>query len=335
MGKYIVGVDIGGTTSKIGVFSREDFPKVEGRTIAETDTKDGGDAILPGINTAVRKLIQEMDLTMDDIDGIGLGVPGPVIRGGKPGATIVNKCVNLNWGVKDVAGEVAEMTGIDNIAVINDANAAALGEVVCGTDEMDYAEKRGTYRNTCAVFVTIGTGVGGGIVVDGDIMTGAFGAAGEIGHMKVAPQHEIMKDIVHAGIKPFGDLEYFVSATGISRVARAVLTAYKDDRSALRDYVDVDAKIIFDAAKGGDGLAIRITDFFFDTLGTGLATIAATLDPDIFIIGGGVAGAGQFLLDGLHWAYQERVFHASRETEFKLAELGNDAGMIGAAASLL
>ena len=333
MGKYIVGVDIGGTTSKIGIFSRKDFPEIAGRTIAVTDTNDGGDAILPGIDKAVRGLVKDMGLTMDDIDGIGLGVPGPVIRGGKPGATIVNKCVNLNWGVKDVAGEVSEMTGIENIAVINDANAAALGEVICGTD-MEFAKKRGTYKNTCAVFVTIGTGVGGGIIVNGEVMTGAFGATGEIGHMKIAPQHEVMKDIVHAGIKPFGDLEYFVSATGISRVARAVLTAYKEDRSALRDYVDVDAKNIFDAAKGGDGLAIRITDFFFDTLGTGLAAIAATLDPDIFIIGGGVAGAGEFLLDGLHWAYQEHVFHASLETEFKLAELGNDAGMIGAAASL-
>ena len=134
MGKYIVGVDIGGTTSKIGIFTRKNFPEIAGRTIAVTDTNDGGDAILPGIDKAIRGLVKDMGLTMDDIDGIGLGVPGPVIRGGKPGATIVNKCVNLNWGVKDVAGEVSEMTGIDNIAVINDANAAALGEVICGTD---------------------------------------------------------------------------------------------------------------------------------------------------------------------------------------------------------
>ena len=112
MGKYIVGVDIGGTTSKIGIFSRKDFPEIAGRTIAVTDTNDGGDAILPGIDKAIRGLVKDMGLTMDDIDGIGLGVPGPVIRGGKPGATIVNKCVNLNWGVKDVAGEVSEMTGI-------------------------------------------------------------------------------------------------------------------------------------------------------------------------------------------------------------------------------
>lgn len=332
MDKYLIGVDIGGTTSKIGLFTHDTFPDVEGRAIAETNTKDDGDGILPGIVKAIKGLLDEHGLSLDDIEGIGLGVPGPVIKGKKPGTTLVNQCVNLNWGVKNVAGEMAAMTGIDNIAVINDANAAALGEVICGTDK-SLAEFRSAYRDTCAVFVTIGTGVGGGIVVDGDIMTGAFGAAGEIGHIKIAPQSKMMPKLVNAGLKPFGDLEYFTSATGIARVARAVLTAY-NDHSSLREYVDVDAKNVFDAAKAGDGLAIRTTDFFFDTLGTGLAAVTAALDPDIFIIGGGVAGAGDFLLDGLHWAYQERVFHASRETEFRLAALGNDAGMIGAAAAL-
>lgn len=333
MRKHIIGVDIGGTTAKIGLFSREDFPKVEARTQVKTVTEDNGGKIVPDITDAIFSLLEENTLSIDDLDGIGVGVPGPVINGDKPGTTLVNKCVNLGWGIKDVAKEVKELTGVESVAVINDANAAALGEVICGIDK-SIAEKRGTYRNTCAVFVTIGTGVGGGVVMDGDVITGAFGAAGEIGHMKIAPQHRMMKALAGAGLKPFGDLEYYTSATGVARVAKAVLTAYSDE-SELRKYIDIDAKAVFDAARSGDGLAIRTTDFFFDTLGTGLAAVASVVDPDIFIIGGGVAGAGDFLLDGLHWAYQDRVFHASHETEFRLAVLGNDAGMIGAAASLL
>ena len=333
MAKYIVGVDIGGTTAKIGLFSLDTFPEIIDRAVTDTDTRDDGDRILTDIVSDIKKLTEKNKISMDDIEGIGLGVPGPVLKGATPGSTIVNRCVNLNWGVRDVAGEVAELVGIDNVKAINDANAAALGEVLCGTDK-ELAENNGTYSNSCAVFVTIGTGVGGGIVVDGDIMTGAFGAAGEIGHIKIAPQNDMMPKLINAGLRPFGELEYYTSATGVARVARAVLTAY-DDHSSLRDYMDVDAKIVFDAAKSGDGLAIRITDFFFDTLALGLAAITAVVDPDMFIIGGGVAGAGDFLLDGLHWAYQDRVFHASRDTEFKLAVLGNDAGMIGAAATLI
>ena len=333
MGKYLFGVDIGGTTSKIGLFSRETFPAFEGRAIVDTDQKNDGDGILPDINRAISDLIKETGLTMDDVDGIGIGVPGPVVSGDEPGAGYVNGCVNIGWGVKYVAKEFAELSGIKNVSVINDANAAALGEVICGS-EKSMAELRGTYRDTCTVFVTIGTGVGGGIVIDGDVVTGAFGAAGEIGHIKVAPQHRMMKELINAGLSPFGDLEYYTSATGIARVAKAVLTAYKDD-SMLRQFIDPDAKNVFDAAKSGDGLALRTTDFFFDTLGIGLAAVAAVVDPDMFIIGGGVAGAGDFLLDGLHWAYQDRVFHASHKTQFRLAALGNDAGAIGAAASLL
>ena len=332
MRKHVIGIDIGGTTAKIGLFSRDDFPKVEDRISVQTDTSKDGDKILPNISAAISEMLEKDNLSISDIDGIGVGVPGPVINGKEPGTTLVNKCVNLGWGVKDVAGELKKLTGVENIVAINDANAAALGEVICGIDK-SIAEKRGTYRDTCAVFVTIGTGIGGGIVMDGDILKGAFGAAGEIGHMKMAPQHRMMKKLVNAGLKPFGDLEYFASATGIARVAKAVITAYPDE-SELRKYLELDAKAVFDAARSGDGLAIRTTDFFFETLGTGLAAVASVVDPDIFIIGGGVAGAGDFLLDGLHWAYQEKVFHASHETEFRLAVLGNDAGMIGAAAAV-
>lgn len=324
MAAYLIGIDIGGTGTKIGVFDRSDMRRAKYRADIPTRLEMDGVHILPDIAEEISLLLEEAGIEMKDVLGIGAGVPGPVIQD-ENGCAVVNRCVNLNWDVKDVPGELAELTGAGRVALLNDANAAALGEAVCG-GEMD-----GT-----SVFVTIGTGVGGGIVTDGKAVTGAFGAAGEIGHMKVSPQHPLLDRIISAGgdIDRYGDLEYFASASGIARMASEALKVLSDD-SSLRDIEVLDCKAVFDEAKAGDCLADELVSLFSDTLGTGLAAVAGVIDPDVFIIGGGVSAAGGFLLDRLVKDYRKTVFHASRETRFRLASLGNDAGMTGAACALL
>ncbi len=359
MSRYLIGVDVGGTTAKIAVFDSEKISEILMKTAVPTRTESDGVHILPDIAEAISVLIEEAGIAMDDIAGIGIGVPGPVVRDKETGESYVNCCVNLNWDRKDVSGELSELTGIGRVVLLNDANAAALGEVICGTSK-EIAETRGTYDDMTAVVVTIGTGIGGGIVMNGEVLQGAFGSAGEIGHMKIEPQHPLLGEInsrygqapdaADDTIKTFGDLEYYASATGIARMAKAALISLPDESSlralvkdagngavndAADDYSAVDAKAVFDAAKAGDELAVKVVDFFADTLGTGLAAVSSVIDPDIFIIGGGVAGAGDFLLTRLEAAYRKTVFHASRDAEFRLAVLGNDAGMIGAACALL
>lgn len=355
--QYLVGVDIGGTTSKIGLFRKSRPSDFLAKTVVPARTESGGVHILPDAAEAISAVLEEAGAGIDEIAGIGIGVPGPVIRDKDTGNYLVNRCVNLGWGVKDVSAELSELTGVDNITVLNDANAAALGEVVCGTGIPGEAPENG-FSGRTAVFVTIGTGIGGGIVKDGEVVSGAFGSAGEIGHMKTAPQHPLMKRLEKAyaegrgagtpHLEPFQDLEYYASATGIARTAVCALDAF-DDESSLRelvtektdenstaapDYSGIDAKAVFDHAKAGDGLALQVVDLFADTLGTELAAAASVIDPDVFIVGGGVAAAGDFLLSRLNKAYRARVFHSMRETEFRLAVLGNDAGMIGAACAL-
>lgn len=356
MDRYLIGVDIGGTTAKIGLFCGTRLSEILVKKVVPTRTDNGGVHILPDIAEAIAVIAEEEEIEMSDIDGIGIGVPGPVIRDAETGHFLVNRCVNLNWGVKDVSAELSELTGIEKVVMLNDANAAALGEVACGTNMM-MAQERGTFHDTIAVVVTIGTGVGSGIVLDGEVVQGAFGSAGEIGHMKTAPQHPLLARIdaaydeggdVTPELRPdmFQDLEYYASATGIARMARAALDALSDESSLRKlvkkdpetgapDYSDIDAKAVFDAAKENDILSLQVVDFFAETLGTGLAAVSSVIDPDIYIIGGGVAAAGEFLLSRLVNAYQMNVFHASKDTELKLAVLGNDAGMIGAACSLI
>ena len=374
MSKYNIGVDIGGTTVKIGVFDREKASnEILMKTAIPTRTENDGVHILPDIAEAIAVQLEELGADMGDVVKIGVGVPGPVVTDRETGDLLVNKCVNLGWSMLvDVSSELEELTGVKDISVTNDANAAALGEVIAGS-----------CRDKTVVVVTLGTGIGGGIVQQGEIMQGAFGAAGEIGHMKVQPQHPLIRELAARpddpdagdqnpvkpgdpdagdqnpvrGLEIFKDLEYYTSAVGIARVAKAALEILPDE-SVLREGImagesaadqgdpgaatyqgdqpgaDIkwpDAKAVMDAAKAGDALAIKITDFFFDTLGLGLANVASVADPDLFIIGGGVAGAGRFLTIGLQEAYRKYVFHASRDTEFRLAVLGNDAGMIGAA----
>ncbi len=198
MKRYLIGIDVGGTSVKAGLFETGRFPEICARRSVPTKREDSGEHIISDIADAVAGLLKEQAAGVSEVEGIGVGVPGPVIAGQEPGSTLVNRCVNLGWGVKDAASEIAAFTGVRQVEVMNDANAAALGELLYGSAR-DMAEQSGTDRPVTAVLVTIGTGIGGGIVQNGHIVRGAFGCAGEIGHMKMTPRHPLLKELVKAG----------------------------------------------------------------------------------------------------------------------------------------
>ena len=307
MKNYYFGIDLGGTTVKLGLFT------VSGDLLQKweipTRTEYGGTNILPDISTSIRNVLTKNGIKTSQVLGAGLGVPGAV-----QADRIVAPCVNLNgWG-GDVATKLSELCGFP-VKAVNDANAAALGELWQGSGK--------GYENV--VFVTLGTGVGGGIIVNGKLLRGGHGAGGEIGHVKVNPD-----ETESCGCGKKGCLEQYASATGVVRTARRILAA-SEKPSSLRDYEKVTSKAIFDEAKKGDELANEIVDEFGRMLGYGLATISCVCDPDIFVIGGGVSAAGQIILDRIKESFQKHAFPASEHTSFALASLGNDAGIYGCA----
>ncbi len=312
MKPYAFGVDIGGTTVKIGLF------KTEGILLEKweipTRLENNGECILPDIADVVIRGMQEKKMMPEDIQGIGLGVPGPVLK-----ESTVNRCVNLGWGVLNVAEKINQLTGIENIAVGNDANVAALGETWKGAGK--------GYENV--VMITLGTGVGGGIVLNNKIVVGLHGASGEIGHIKVETEEKLI-----CGCGKKGHLEQYASATGIVRKAKELLEKTLRE-SALRQKENVTAKDIFDEARNGDALALEVVKFACERLGRAMSYIADLFDPDIFVLGGGVSKAGKILIDEVKKYYQENVFHAAEDTEIVLARCGNDAGMYGAVKMIL
>jgi glucokinase len=230
------------------------------------------------------------------------------------GAGIVHKAVNLGWGELHLKKELEALLDGMKVEGGNDANVAALGEMWKG----------GGQGHQSLVAVTLGTGVGGGVIINGKILTGATGAGGEIGHIHVEDN-----ETEACGCGNYGCLEEYASATGITRLANRALKA-SDKDSVLRQG-EVSAKTVFDAVKAGDELAIEVAKQFGEYLGKGLGVIASILNPEIFVIGGGVSKAGDVLFDYIKPSFQRTVFHACRDTEFALATLGNDAGIYGAA----
>jgi len=311
MAKYVFGVDIGGTTVKIGLFSTEGELLEKWEITTRTD--DGGAYILSDIAASIDNRLTEKGISKDDVKGVGMGVPGPV----KEDGTVI-KCVNLGWGIFNAADELSELTGLP-VKAGNDANMAALGEYWQGGGK--------DYDNV--VMVTLGTGVGGGIILNGKMLAGVNGAGGEIGHMTIDLNEQ---DACNCGKK--GCLEQYASATGIVRLANRALQA-TDKPSRLREVKYISAKEIFDAAKNGDDLALDLIEEHGRRLGYALANVACVVDPEVFVIGGGVSKAGDILITTTKKFFQEYAFHACRNTEFKLATLGNDAGMYGGAASVL
>jgi glucokinase len=303
--KYGFGVDVGGTTVKIGFFETDG--KLIDKWEIKTNTSDNGKEILPDIAKAIDNKLAQEGISKSDVEGVGIGVPGPVRSDG-----VVNICVNLGWGVINVAEELGSLTGL-LVKVGNDANVAALGEMWQG----------GAKGSQDVIMVTLGTGVGGGIIVDGKIVAGFNGAGGEIGHITVNNE-----EIEPCNCGQYGCLEQYASATGIVRMAKRRL-AKTSDATRLRDYPELTAKDIFDEAKAGDEVAIRLVDELGEILGSALSNMACVVNPEIIVIGGGVSKAGQILIDTIQKHYVETSFHACRNTRFELASLGNDAGMYG------
>lgn len=308
------GVDIGGTTVKMGCFE-EDGTLISKWEIP-TRKENGGENILPDVVKAIEDKLNEISASKGQIMGIGIGVPGPVFADGT-----VNACVNLGWGVFNVANKVREIMGMPelDVKVGNDANVAALGEMFKGSGE--------GYKNL--VMVTLGTGVGGGIILDGRILTGTTGGAGEIGHMPVGLDET---DSCSCGKK--GCLEQYASATGIVKVAKRVLAAC-DTETPLRGMNSFTAKDVMDLAKDGDSVAVQVIEQLGDYLGRALAHIACVVNPSAFVVGGGVSKAGQYLIDVIEKNFKENVFGPCGDVKFVIASLGNDAGIYGAAAQIL
>ena len=306
MKKYAFGVDVGGTTCKIGFF------ETDGRLIdkweIKTNKENGGASILSDVAQAIEGKLTEKGISRNDVQGIGVGVPGPVKNDG-----VVHRCVNVGWGVVNVEKELGDLTGL-KVKAGNDANVAALGEMWQGA------------AKGCrdVIMVTLGTGVGGGIIVDGHVVAGYNGAGGEIGHITV--NHD---EIEPCNCGQYGCLEQYTSATGIVRMAKRKL-AKTQDATKLRDYKDITAKDIFDVAKEGDEVALGLVDEVGEILGSTLSNIACVTNPEVIVIGGGVSKAGQILIDTIQKHFKESCFHACRDTRFELAQLGNDAGIYGA-----
>lgn len=311
MAEYVFGVDIGGTTVKLGLFD------VSGNVLDKweipTRTENGGMKILPDIAQSIQDKMSEKNIAAENVAGVGVGAPGPV-----DGDGIIHKAVNLGWDEMNLKKELTALLDGMRVEGGNDANVAALGEMWKGGGQ--------GYKNLVAV--TLGTGVGGGIIINGKIMTGATGSGGEIGHIHVEDD-----ETEACGCGNYGCLEEYASATGITRLANRILQASEMD-SVLRQG-EVSAKTVFDAVKAGDQLAIEAARQFGDYLGKGLAVIAGVINPEIFVIGGGVSKAGEVLFDYIRPAFDKTVFHGCKNTKFALATLGNDAGIYGAARMVL
>lgn len=309
MKEYAFGIDLGGTTAKVGLFTTagELLEKWE----VPTDTSHSGEHILANLAAAVRGKMEEKSLSAQQVEGVGVGVPGPVLDS----RIVPIVCANLGgWGNRNVAEDLSALLDGLPVLVGNDANVAALGEIWMGT-------ARGC-RN--AVMVTLGTGVGGGVIVNGKVIDGVHGAGGEIGHITVNPHETAV-----CGCGKRGCLEQYSSATGVVRCMKKLLEEDPDTPCVLRG-TDFAAKDVFDAARSGDVLAAREVDQMTATLGMALANIAAVVDPEMFLVGGGVARAGAVLFDPLVAHYRDTAFRSCRDIPIKAASLGNDAGIYGA-----
>ena len=304
--RFGFGIDVGGTTVKLAYF--DESGKMLDKWEIPTNTDNNGIRVLPDIADSIKDYLQRNSIRKEHIIGIGIGVPGPVSEDG-----IVNKCVNLGWDVKDLHGELSALTGFP-VKGGNDANVAALGECWKGSG------------NGCKnmVMATLGTGIGGGVVLGGKIIAGVHGAGGEIGHMILNPE-----ETEPCGCGNYGCAEQYCSANGSVRLAKRYLAAH-DNATPLRDLRNLRCKDLFDAGDQGDPTALAILDQYYTLLGRFLANICCTIDPEVIVLGGGGSKTGQPIIDGVAKYFRKYAFHACQETRIVLATLGNDAGAYGA-----
>ncbi len=304
--RYGFGIDVGGTTVKLAWF--DETGNMLRAWEIPTVTAEGGKQILPDIAKAVNHFLEQEKVDRSQLIGIGLGVPGPVDGNG-----VVSRCVNLGWGRIDLPQELEKLTGLP-VKAGNDANVAAMGE---------YWKGGGAgFQNM--IMATLGTGLGGGIVLDGRLLHGAHGAGGEIGHMLLKPEETEV-----CGCGKRGCVEQYCSATGLARQAKKHLQA-SDRPSCLRQLENPVSKDIFDAAKAQDALALEILEEYYDHMGQFLGALCSALDPEVVVLGGGVTKAGPMLVEGITPYFKKYAFDTGAEVKITIAQLGNDAGAYGA-----
>lgn len=316
--KVLFGVDIGGTAIKFGIFDEEG--KLHKDWELPTDRSEQGAHILEQIALSIESVIQKVGMEHSQIAGIGLGVPGPVLESGE----VVN-APNLGWQKRNVKEELEMLSGL-KVGAANDANVAALGEIWAG----------GGKGCENLVLLTLGTGVGGGIVQNGRLVYGNNGGGGEIGHMCVNPQET---EVCGCGKK--GCLEQYASATGIVRLARTCAQSTDGQSLSETDEIvlagrrilsaDLTAKDVWDAVREQDPVACQTAEIFGEKLGLALANLAVVLNPEQFLFGGGMSRAGEVMLPFIRKYYEKYVFGPCRKVEIGFATLGNQAGIYGAA----
>lgn len=313
MGTKCIGIDIGGTSVKLGMF--ETTGELLFKWEVSTRSEENGKYILPDVADSILKTLEEKNIPLEEVVGAGMGVPGPVMPDG-----FVEVCVNLGWRNMNPSRELSELLHGLPVKSANDANVAALGEMWQGGGK--------GYEDI--VMVTLGTGVGGGVILGQKIVAGKHGLAGEIGHVHVRDE-----ETEHCNCGGVGCLEQIASATGIAREARRKMAA-SDVPSAMREFGDqITAKNVLDCAKAGDALADEVMEIVGRFLGLSLSQISMVVDPEVFVIGGGVSRAGQFLIDKIYKYYDEFSAISKNKAGIVLATLGNDAGIYGAARQIL
>ncbi|MEH7178744.1 ROK family glucokinase [Neobacillus vireti] len=312
--KWIVGVDLGGTTIKLA------FINMNGEILHKweipTDNSNEGQNITRNIANTINQKLEQLKEQKSKLVGLGMGAPGPVDYN----TGIIRNVVNLGWKDNFPLQESLQTLTELPVAIENDANCAALGEMWNGAG-------KGTSDLVC---VTLGTGVGGGVIANGNIVRGISGAAGEIGHITSIPVGGAPCNCGKTGC-----LETIASATGIVRLAEIELSNAGAKGQLAKIHQDngkVTAKDVFDCARVQDELATKILDEVALHLGFALANIANTLNPELIVLGGGVSRAGDILLNKVKENFSQYAFTSVREsTNLALATLGNDAGAIGAA----
>ena len=318
MDKKIIGIDLGGTSIKFAILTQAG--QIQEKWSIKTNILDDGSHIVDDMIASIKHHLDLLGLSAENFLGIGMGSPGVVDRFK---GTVIG-AYNLNWKSLQPVKEKIEAALAIPFFIDNDANVAALGEQWVGAGE----------NNPDVVFVTLGTGVGGGIIADGRLIHGVAGAGGELGHITVDFDQPIQ-----CTCGKLGCLETVASATGIVNLTRRYAEEYAGDaelKKLIDDGQDVTAKTVFDLAKEKDELALIVYRNFSRYLGLACANIASVLNPATIVIGGGVSAAGDFLLAGVQEVFDKNAFPQIKETtKLALANLGNDAGVIGAASLVL
>ncbi|MGY3765966.1 ROK family glucokinase [Vagococcus vulneris] len=318
MNKKLIGIDLGGTTAKFAILTTDG--EIQQRWSIPTNINDQGAHIVPDIINSIRHRLGLYNMTAKEFIGIGMGTPGTVDR---DAGTVIG-AYNLNWNdLQQIKAPIEDALGIP-FTLDNDANVAALGEQWKGAGE----------SSEDVAFMTLGTGVGGGIIASGNLIHGVSGAAGEIGHINVEPTNGFQ---CTCGRK--GCLETVASATGVVRLARTMSEEYAGEselKFMIDDGQEVSSKDVFDLAKANDHFALSVVDKVCYYLGLACGHLGNILNPSSIVIGGGVSAAGDFLLERVDNYFSQFAYPQVAETTgIKLAKLGNEAGVIGAASLAL